>query len=78
MIDNLIDGLKNKNIISISKLITSIENNSPQAVEINNAVFPLINKQLIIVPYHEYEIFLEDSDLIDSTVIVYIVLLEQT
>ena len=43
MIDNLIDGLKNKNIISISKLITCIENNSPKSVEINNAVFSLIN-----------------------------------
>ena len=43
MIDNLIDGLKNKNIISISKLITRIENNSPESVEINNAVFSLIN-----------------------------------
>ena len=43
MIINLIDGLKNKNIISISKLITCIENNSLESVEINDAIFPLIN-----------------------------------
>ena len=42
MIINLIDGLKNKNIISISKLITCIENNSLESVEINDAIFPLI------------------------------------
>jgi len=43
VIINLIDGLKNKNIISISKLITCIENNSLESVEINDAIFPLIN-----------------------------------
>ena len=43
MVDNLIEGLKRKNIISISKLISCIENNSPLSVEINNAVFNLIN-----------------------------------
>ena len=43
MIDNLIDGLKKKNIISISKLISFIENNSAESSIINNAIFPLIN-----------------------------------
>jgi len=43
VIDNLIDGLKKKNIISISKLISFIENNSAESSIINNAIFPLIN-----------------------------------
>ena len=43
MIDSLIDGLKEKNIKSISKLISYVENNDQESKQISDLIFPLIN-----------------------------------
>ena len=43
MIDDLVEGLKKKNVQSISKLISCIENNDSENQKILDSIFPLIN-----------------------------------
>ena len=42
MINRLINGLKEKNIKSISKLISYVENNHPHSQQISDLVFPIL------------------------------------